>query len=47
MELTEAGEIVWEFRSPFRLPGKEDEIAHLYKLERVDGESIDWINARE
>jgi hypothetical protein len=36
-----AREVVWEFRSPFRVG---DENANLYSLERVDASQAAWLN---
>ena len=47
LELTKDGEVVWEFRSPYRVSGRGDEVAHLYELERVDAGLADWLGAKE
>ena len=45
LELTEDGEIVWEFRSPYRAGEGADKVAHLYSLERVDQGQTAWLNS--
>ena len=41
LELTDGGEVVWEFRSPYR--ASEGKIAHLYSLKRVDERQASWL----
>lgn len=45
LEITRDGEIVWEFRSPYRVSGREDIVASLYSLERVDLSQTSWLNS--
>jgi len=45
LELTEDGEIVWEFRSPYRAGEGADKVAHLYSLERVDESRTSWLTS--
>jgi hypothetical protein len=47
LELTEDGEVVWEFRSPYRVSERGGKVAHLYTLERVDAELAGWLGAKE
>jgi hypothetical protein len=44
LELAEDGEVVWEFHSPYRLPGQPERVAGLYSLERVDGDRASWLS---
>ena len=43
LELTRDGEVVWEYRSPYRVCERHDKIAHLYSLERVEPELTRWL----
>jgi hypothetical protein len=43
LELTEDGEVVWEFRSPYRVGERLDRVASLYSLERVSAASTVWL----
>jgi hypothetical protein len=47
LELSEDGEVVWEFRSPYRTREREDRVAGLYSLERVGAEQTSWLDAKE
>lgn len=41
LELAEDGEVVWEFRSPYRIG---DRVASLYSLERVGEDKASWLS---
>ena len=43
MELTQDDEVVWEFRSPYRVGDRGDKIANLYSLKRVDARQTSWL----
>ena len=43
LELTQDGEVVWEFRSPYRMGDGGDKIANLYSLKRVDARQTSWL----
>jgi hypothetical protein len=44
MEVTEGGEIVWEYWSPHRAPGKPDTVASLFDVVRgPPREALDWL----
>ena len=45
LEVTEDGEVVWEFHSPYRVGEGVEKIAHLYSLERVDEEQTSWLTS--
>ena len=53
LELTGDGEIVWEFRSPYRVSEQGsggvseqgNRVAHLYSLRRVDAKLTGWLDA--
>jgi hypothetical protein len=55
LELTEDGEVVWEFRSPYRVreQGEEgvrergDKVAILYSLERVGADQTSWLKSKK
>ena len=47
LELTEGGEAVWEFRSPYRVRGRGDKIAGLYSLERVGADQTSWLGSKK
>jgi hypothetical protein len=47
LEVTGDGEVVWEFRSPYRVSEGGAKVAHLYTLERVDAELTGWLGAKE
>jgi hypothetical protein len=44
LEVTEGGEVVWEYHSPFRAGDSRDKVAGLYSLERVAPSRISWLN---
>jgi hypothetical protein len=44
LELAEDGEVVWEFRSPYRVGERGDKVAGLYSLERVSADRASWLN---
>jgi hypothetical protein len=43
LEVTKEGEVVWEFRSPYRAGKHGDLVAHLYSLDRVDAKQTGWL----
>jgi hypothetical protein len=43
LEVTRDGEVVWEFRSPYRAGKGGDLVAHLYSLDRVDTKQTGWL----
>ena len=45
LELTEDGDVVWEFRSPYRVGERGDKVAGLYSLERVGADRASWLNS--
>lgn len=45
LEVSGDGEIVWEFHSPWRVPGHPDRVAGLYSLERVTGDRVAWLDS--
>jgi hypothetical protein len=45
LEIAADGEVVWEFRSPFRMGESEDKVANLYSLERVGPSRTSWLNS--
>ncbi len=47
LEVTGDGEVVWEFRSPYRVGERGDKVAHLYTLERVDAELTGWLGEKQ
>ena len=47
LELAEDGEVVWEFRSPYRTREREDLVAGLYSVERVGAEQTSWLDAKQ
>ncbi len=44
LELAEDGEVVWEFRSPYRVTERGDKVASLYSLERVGADQTSWLS---
>jgi len=46
LEITSDGEVVWQFRSPFRARKSQDKVASLYSLERVGPKQTSWMNSR-
>ncbi len=47
LELAEDGEVVWEFRSPYRTREGGDKVAGLYSLERVGADQTSWLHSRK
>jgi len=45
LELTEDGEVVWEFRSPYRVHDGMNRVAHLYSLERIEETEVSWLSS--
>jgi len=43
LEVTRKGEVVWEFRSPYRAGKRGDLVANLYSLDRVDAKQTGWL----
>jgi hypothetical protein len=43
LEVTETGEIVWEFRTPHRMPADERLLASLFELLRIEEEDADFL----
>jgi hypothetical protein len=43
LEVTSEGEVVWEFRSPYRVGARGDLVASLYSLDRVDAKQTGWL----
>jgi hypothetical protein len=43
LEVTREGEVVWEFRSPYRAGKRGDRVANLYSLDRVDAKQTGWL----
>jgi hypothetical protein len=46
LEITAGGEVVSEFRSPFRIRESDGTVAGLYSLDRVDSSRTSWLNSR-
>jgi hypothetical protein len=46
LELAEGGEVVWEFRSPYRVGERADKVAGLYSLERVGADQTSWLDSK-
>jgi hypothetical protein len=46
-EVTRAGKIVWEYVSPFRAGDKNELIATLLHMERIDPSTAQWLDRRE
>lgn len=44
LELTPDGEVVWQFRSPYRTRASKEKVANLYSLERVSPSQTSWLN---
>ncbi|HIL80839.1 MAG TPA: hypothetical protein EYG54_06200 [Myxococcales bacterium] len=44
LELTQDGEVVWEFRSPYLVGEGDEKVAHLYSLKRVDESLTAWLS---
>ncbi len=47
LELAEDGEVVWEFRSPYRVGERGDKVANLYSLKRVEASQTSWLGSKE
>ena len=47
LEVTPEGDVVWEFRSPYRAGEDGQKVAHLYSLERVGEEQAGWLGSEE
>jgi len=45
LELAEDGDVVWEFRSPYRVGERGDKVAGLYSLERVGADRASWLGS--
>lgn len=45
LEVTPAGELVWQYRSPYRAGKNGDLVANLYSLERVDATQTRWLTS--
>jgi hypothetical protein len=45
LELAEDGDVVWEYRSPYRVGERGDKVAGLYSLERVGADRISWLKS--
>jgi hypothetical protein len=43
LEVGADGEVVWEYRSPYRALGREDKVASLYSLERIGASQASWL----
>jgi len=43
IELAGDGEVVWEFRSPYRVGEGAEKVAHLYSLKRVEENQVSWL----
>jgi hypothetical protein len=43
LEVTPAGELVWQYRSPYLAGKNGDLVAHLYSLDRVDATQTRWL----
>ena len=43
LELAPDGEVVWEFRSPFRAGKERDRVAAVFSLERIPRERAEWL----
>jgi hypothetical protein len=43
LEVTPAGELVWQYRSPHKAGKNRDRIANLYSLDRVDATQTRWL----
>ena len=47
LEITQGGEIVWEFRSPYLVGEGNEKAAHLYSLKRVNESLAAWLSPEE
>ncbi|NRA08839.1 MAG: hypothetical protein HRU02_11835 [Myxococcales bacterium] len=47
LELTEDREVVWEFRSPYRVREGVEKVANLYSLKRVDEGQAAWLTSKK
>ena len=47
LEVTEAGEVVWEFHTPYRVSGDQEKVAHLYSVKRLEGPPPSWLGLDE
>jgi hypothetical protein len=45
LEVTPAGELVWQFQSPYRAGKNRDLVANLYSLDRVDATQTRWLTS--
>jgi len=46
LEVAKDGEVVWEFRSPYRIGDPGDVVAGLFSLERVGVDQTSWLDSR-
>jgi hypothetical protein len=46
LEVTEDGEVAWEFHSPYLAGERGDRVAALYSLERVGAGQVSWLDSR-
>jgi hypothetical protein len=47
LEVTQDGELVWEFRSPYLVGEGDEKVAHLYSLKRVDESLTVWLSREQ
>ncbi len=47
LEVSSAGEVVWEFYSPYRVGESGETVASLYSLERIDRTQVAWLDAQD
>jgi hypothetical protein len=45
LEVTPAGELVWQYRSPYRAGKNGDFVANLYSLDRVGATQTRWLTS--
>ena len=45
LEVTESGDVVWEFHTPYRVGEDRSKIAHLYSLKRLEGPLPSWLGS--
>jgi hypothetical protein len=43
LEVTPGGEVVWEFRTPHRMPDDSRLVASLFEVVRIESEDVDWL----
>lgn len=43
LELTPERQIVWEYRSPYRVGVQQDRVAAIYSMQRIDESEVSWL----